>query len=231
MEIDHVVLAARSRDQAERALHEHGFGIARGRTLDGFGLSNLVVPLGRSALEIHYPNGEGPDPALPPIGELQREALDRHPGQPWVPVAWLVVFEDEAELRTLAARNGLPVAEVPAEGPGYPAYTLAGFGPNLVRRWLPALIHWPVPAGERPGALVAPHTRRPVGIVRLDVAGLAEDIAQWCGGMPEGVHCVAGEAGPLRVHVGFHDGPPVVLGVPPTSSESGSQPTGSSFSA
>ncbi|MGN9837264.1 VOC family protein [Nonomuraea sp. H19] len=102
MEIDHVVLAARNREQAERTLSEHGLAVARGRVIPGFGVSNLVVPLGRSSLEIHYPNGEVPDPALPPIAAAQRKALHRHP-EPLVPVAWLVGFDDGASV-TLGVR-------------------------------------------------------------------------------------------------------------------------------
>ncbi|SEG82160.1 Glyoxalase-like domain-containing protein [Nonomuraea solani] len=212
MEIDHVVLAARSREQAVQALSTHGLAVARGRVIPGFGVSNLVVPLGRSSLEIHYPNGEVPDPALPPIAAAQRKALDTFP-EPLVPVAWLVGFEDVESLRRLASLNNLSVSDIPEEGPGYPAYTLAGFGPNMVRRWLPALIHWPVPYEERPHALSAPHTSRPTGIVGLDIAGTQEDVEQWCGGLPSGVRVVKGDAGPLRVSIGFDDGVSITLGV------------------
>ncbi|TMR10285.1 VOC family protein [Nonomuraea turkmeniaca] len=193
-------------------LSEHGLGIARGRVIPGFGLSNLVVPLGRSFLEITYPNGEDPNPALPPVAAVQQKALGRA-SEPLVPVAWLVGFENAATLHRLANRNDLAVSEVPAEGAGYPGYTLAGFGPNLVRPWLPTLIHWPVPHEEKPGALTAPHTRRPTGILHLDIAGREEDIERWCGELPEGVRLVNGDAGPLRVSVGFHDGPPITLGI------------------
>jgi hypothetical protein len=154
VEIDHVVLAARSREQAEQVLSAHGLAVARGRVIPGFGVSNLVVPLGRSSLEIHYPNSEVPDSTLPPIAAAQAKALDRYP-EPLVPVAWLVGFEDVESLHRLASQNNLTISDVPEEGPGYPAYTLAGFGPNMIRRWLPALIHWPVPHEERPHALTA----------------------------------------------------------------------------
>ncbi|TMR93184.1 VOC family protein [Nonomuraea basaltis] len=211
MQIDHVVLAARSREQAEQVLGEHGLGVARGRVIPGFGVSNLVVPLQRSFLEIHYPNGEVPDPALPPIAAREQKTLEKHP-EPLVPVAWLVRFEDVALLRRLASRNDMTVSDVPGEGPGYPPYTLAGFGPNLIRPWLPALIHWPMSYEEGPGALTAPHTRHPTGIVDLDIAGSREDVEQWCGELPEGVRLLDGDAGPLRVTVGFDDDPPITLG-------------------
>ncbi|MGP3955752.1 VOC family protein [Nonomuraea sp. 3N208] len=212
MEIDHVVLAARSREQAEQVLSAHGLAVARGRVIPGFGVSNLVVPLGRSSLEIHYPNCEVPDSTLPPIAAAQARALDRYP-EPLVPVAWLVGFEDVESLHRLASQNNLTISDVPEEGPGYPAYTLAGFGPNMIRRWLPALIHWPVPHEERPHALTAPHTRQPTGIVGLDIAGSQKDVEQWCGGLPAGVRVVEGDAGPLRVSIGFDDGASITLGV------------------
>ncbi len=137
MEIDHVVFAARTKADAEQALSRAGLSIARGRTIPGLGLSNLVVPLGQGLLEIHYPNGEPPAPGAPPLLELDRKALAAHPSSPLIPVAWLVLVEDEARLRDLAAANDAPVSETPSEGPGYPPYTLAGFPATIGRPWLP----------------------------------------------------------------------------------------------
>ncbi|MCW6003362.1 VOC family protein [Micromonospora sp. CPCC 205371] len=82
MEIDHVVLAARSKSDAEHALREAGLGVARGRNIPGFGLSNLVVPLGQSLLEVQYPNGEQPAPGAPPLVELDYKAFAAHPDEP-----------------------------------------------------------------------------------------------------------------------------------------------------
>jgi hypothetical protein len=209
MEIDHVVLAARAKADAEQVLSRAGLGIARGRTIPGLGLSNLVVPLGQGLLEIHYPNGEPPAPGAPPLLELDRKALASHPSEPLVPMAWLVLIEDEPRLRALAAANDAPVHEAPAEGPCYPPYTLAGFPANIGRPWLPSLIHWP----EGPPALGAPHSRRPHGITRIDVAGPADDIQRWCGGRPRGLHTVPGTGGPLRVEIGFHDGTTLTVGI------------------
>lgn len=214
MEIDHVVLAARNRSDAEQALREAGLGIARGRTIPGFGLSNLVVPLGQSLLEIQYPNGERPATGAPPLVDLDRKAFAAHPDEPLIPMAWLVLVEDEGRLRSLAAANDAPVIQAPAEGPGFPPYTLAGFGVTFDRPWLPFLIHWPVPAADRPAALAAPHSRQPTGIIGLDVAGPADDIQRWCGGeMPRAVRTAPGVAGPLRVEIGLADGTSVTLGV------------------
>jgi hypothetical protein len=121
MEIDHVVLAARSQDEAEQALDRAGLGIARGRVMPGLGLSNLVVPLRHGQiLEIHYPNGELPAPGAPPLLRFDTEALQAHPAQTMIPVAWLVAIEEEQELRALAARNEMSVIEAPAEGPSRP---------------------------------------------------------------------------------------------------------------
>jgi hypothetical protein len=209
LEIDHVVLAARTKDDAERVLSRAGLGIARGRSIPNLGLSNLVVPLGQGLLEIHYPNGEAPAPGAPPLLEFDTKALAAHPTEPLVPMAWLVLVEDERRLRELAATNEAPVLEVPAEGPGFPPYLLVGFGANFDRRWLPVLIHWP----EGPPALSASHRRQPVGITRIDVAGPSEDIRRWCGRQPRGLHTVPGTAGPLRVEIGFADGTMLTLGL------------------
>jgi hypothetical protein len=210
MEIDHVVLAARTKADAEQVLSWAGLGVARGRIIPGLGLSNLVVPLRRGQLlEIHYPNGETPAPDAPPLLKLDKDALAAHPSQPLVPMAWLVAIEDEQRLRKLAATNKMSVVEAPAEGPGFPPYTLAGFGANFDRRFLPCLIHWP----EGHPALSAAHRRQPVGITGIDVAGPADAIEGWCGGKPNGMHAVPGTAGPLRVQVGFADGAPLTLGI------------------
>lgn len=212
MHIDHVVLAARSRRDAEQALHTAGLSVARGRQLPGLGLSNLVVPLGEALLEVHYPDGTMPAAEAPPLLRIDRVALEATPDVPLVPVAWIVAFEEEASLRALASRHDAPVHEAPSEGAGFPPYVLAGFGATFDRPWLPALIHWPVPPAERPAALAADHRRRPTGIERLDVEGPADDITGWCGGHPPALHCLPGSSGPRAVTVGFADGGTTVLG-------------------
>jgi hypothetical protein len=210
MEIDHVVLTARTKADAEQVLNDAGLGIARGRAIPGLGLSNLVVPLRHGqVLEIHYPNGEAPAPGAPPLLEFDKEALAAHPSQPLVPMAWLVAVENEQRLRELATMNEMSVVEAPAESPGFRPYVLAGFGANFDRRFLPCLIHWP----EGPAVLSAAHRRQPVGINGIDVAGPADVIEGWCGGKPNGLHALPGTAGPLRVEVSFADGAPLTLGL------------------
>jgi hypothetical protein len=213
MEIDHVVLVARTRDDAEDVLSKAGLAIARGRAIPGLGVSNLVVPLGKTLLEITYPNGEPAAAGAPPLIELHQKAFAAYPSEPLIPKAWLVQVEDEGRLRELAATNDIAVTEAPAQGPGYPPYTLAGFAATLDRPWLPMLIHWPVPEHERPAALTTPHRRRPVGIIGVDVAGPAEEIRRWCGELPRGLRSVPGTAGPQRVEVGFADGTSLTLGI------------------
>lgn len=214
MEIDHVVLAARDKNEAEEVLAEAGLSIARGRILPGLGLSNLVVPLRHGQiLEVHYPNGESPAPDAPPLLRFDTEALAAHPTRTLIPMAWLVVIEDESRLRELAATHDMSVIEAPAEGPEFPSYTLAGFGANFQRRFLPCLIHWP----QGQPVLDAAHRRRPLGITGIDVAGPADVIENWCGGKPEGLRTLPGTSGPVRVEVGFADGPPVSFGLPDQS--------------
>jgi hypothetical protein len=177
----------------------------------GLGLSNLVVPLRPDQLlEIHYPNGEDPAPAAPPLLQFELEAFAAHPDAPMVAMAWLVAFDDERRLRETAAANDMSVVDVPAAGPGFPPYVLAGFGVNFTRRYLPCPIHWP----EGMPPLHAEHRRRPVGITRVDVSGPAEEITSWLGGEPNGLRTVPGASGPLRVEVGFETGEPVTLGLP-----------------
>ncbi|ADD42929.1 VOC family protein [Stackebrandtia nassauensis] len=211
MEIDHVVLAARGKTEAEEVLDQAGLGVARGRTLPGLGLSNLVVPLRHGQiLEVHYPNGETPAADAPPLLRFDTDALDTHPAHTLIPMAWLVVIEDAARLRDLAAAHDMSVIEAPAEGPEFPPYTLAGFGANFERRFLPCLIHWP----QGQPVLDAPHRRRPLGITGIDVAGPVGTIEDWCGGEPDGLRTLPGTSGPVRVTVGFAEGPPVTFGLP-----------------
>jgi hypothetical protein len=212
--VDHVVLAARNRAHAEQALDAVGLSVARGRALPGLGLSNLVVPLGRSLLEVHYPDGREPAPGAPPLLDIDRASLAARPSTPLVPVAWIVAYEDEAELRQLADRNHAPIIEAPEEGPGFPRYVLAGFGATFDRPWLPALIHWPIPLEERPAALPVDHRRPVTGIDRIVVSGPVEDIAAWCGGVPRGVHTAPGRRGPQAVRVGVGEGDPIWFGDP-----------------
>jgi hypothetical protein len=213
MEIDHVVLATRSKREAEEALDRVGLGIARGRVMPGLGLSNLVVPLRHGQiLEVHYPNGELPAAGAPPLLRFETEALDADPARTLIPMAWLVAVENEQELRGLAVRNEMSLIEVPAEGPGYPPYLLAGFGQNFERRFLPCLIHWP--EGFPP--LEARHRREPMGIIGIEVAGLPEVIETWCGTKPAGLRTAPGTSGPLSIEVGFADGGSVILGAAAT---------------
>jgi hypothetical protein len=178
--------------------------------MPGLGLSNLVVPLRHGQLlEVHYPNGEAPAPNAPPLLRFDMEALDAHPSQTLIPVAWLVAVEEEQRIRDLAARHAMSLIEAPAEGPGFPPYLLAGFGQNFERRFLPCLIHWP--EGFPP--LEAEHRCEPVGVTGIDVAGPVDVIEDWCGAKPEGLRTVPGTSGPLRVEVGFADGESVTLGV------------------
>ncbi|WP_350274817.1 VOC family protein [Kribbella sp. HUAS MG21] len=210
MDIDHVVLAARTREAAEEVLESAGLAAARGRVLPGLGLSNLVVPLRHGQLlEIHYPNGEASAPEAPPLLAFDQESLDAHPSDELVPMAWLVVIEEEQRLRELAAIHGMPVIEAPAEGAGFPPYLLAGFGANFARRYLPCLIHWP----QGQPILTAAHRRAPVGITRIDVAGPADVIETWCGGRPNGLRAIPGTAGPRRVEIAFTDGARHTFGV------------------
>ena len=213
LEIDHIVLAARGRIDAERELDRAGLGVAGGRTIPGLGLSNLIVPLNSiQFLEIHYPNGEPPSPGAPPLLEFDQQAFAEHPSVPLIPMAWLVQINKAARLQELAAANGEAVIEVESEGPGLPSYSLVGFGANFTRRWLPALIYWP----EGVPPLNAAHQRHPTGIVQIEVAGPRDEIHKWCGGIPRGLRTVTGTTGPQRVDIGFADGSTYAFGLPET---------------
>lgn len=211
--LDHVVFAARSREEADRALTRAGLATTPGRTIPGMGLSNVFVPLGPTMLEVHHPNGEPATADGPPYAEIERHLLAEHPDVLLLPVTWLVRFENVDRLREVSTRDGRPVHELPPSG-AVPAYVLGGFGAALERPWLPPLIHWPAPPEDRLAARPAPHRRQPSGELILDVSGPEQEIIDWCGGHPHGVRIVDGKSGPLRAHIAFVDGGSVAIGMP-----------------
>ncbi len=199
--LDHVVLAARSRDDIDARLAELGLTAGSSRTIPGAGLANVVVAVGTQLLELHYPDGSPIEEGGPPYARVQREVLRAHPDVPLVPVAWLVRFESEDLLRAASVRAGYPVLAMPPEPPNDAPYLLGGLGAAFERPWLPAFIHWSFPP-HLPPPLVDDRTRGPnEGWLTLDVAGPEAELHEWCGAPPEHVDVVAGHAGPLRVWV------------------------------
>ncbi|MDT0269022.1 VOC family protein [Streptomyces sp. DSM 44915] len=213
--LDHVVLAARDRAAIEEALAALGLRAGSGRAIPGAGLSNVMVAVGSQLLELHYPDGSPVAEGAPPYAQAQRAALAAHPDVPLVPVAWVVRYPSEAELRAASARVGYPVVEVPAEPPNEAPHLLGGLGAAFERPWLPALIHWSA-APHLPPTLVEDRGRGPnEGRLTLDVSGPADELRAWCGALPRRVEIGAGTAGPLRAWLRRPDGTSAALGLPP----------------
>ncbi|MDY7105155.1 MAG: hypothetical protein S0880_28550 [Actinomycetota bacterium] len=216
--LDHVVLAARSRADIDAQLAAMGLEAGSSRSIPGAGLSNVVVAVGTQLLELHHPDDTPIAAAAPPYARIQQEALRAHPDVALVPVAWLVRFETEPQLREASARAGYPVVAVPAEPPNDAPHLLGGLGAAFDRPWLRAFIHWSRPP-HLPPTLVADHDRGPNdGHLGLDVSGPADEIATWCGTLPPDVTVEAGDAGPLRVRIHRADADPAIIGIPPADS-------------
>jgi hypothetical protein len=212
--LDHVVLAARRRDDIDRELTALGLRAGSSRSIPGAGLSNIVVAIGTQLLEFHYPDGTPVQAGGPPYARVQQEALSAHPDTALIPVAWLVRYETEDLLRTVSARAGYPVAAIPPEPPNEAPYLLGGFGAAFERPWLPAFIHWSRPP-HLPPTLVADHDRGSNdGWLGLDVSGPADELRAWCGAIPPTVNVEAGRAGPLRVRIHRADAEPATVGLP-----------------
>lgn len=212
--LDHVVLAARRREDIDTHLIELGLTAGSSRAIPGTGLSNVVVAVGSQLLEFHHPDGSPVAEGAPPYARVQRETLAAHPDASLVPVAWIVRYGTEAELREASARVGHPVIEVPAEPPNNAPYLLGGFGAAFERPWLPAFLHWSQPP-HLPPTLAEDHGRTAQeGRLGLDVSAPDDAIVQWCGSVPADVRVEAGTAGLLRVWIHRPGTEPAAVGLP-----------------
>jgi hypothetical protein len=216
-ELDHIVIAARRREDIDTQLTELGLTAGSGRAIPGTGLSNVVVAVGSQLLEIHYPDGSPIAEDTPPYARIQREALAANPDVALLPVAWLVRFRTEELLREASARVGYPVVAVPAEPPNNAAHLLGALGAAFDRPWLPAFIHWTRPP-HLPPTLADDHGRVPnEGRLGLDVSAPDNALADWCGSAPSGVRLETGGAGPLRAWIHHAGTEPRAIGLPPTT--------------
>lgn len=212
--LDHVVLAARSRDDIDEQLADVGLRAGSSRSIPGAGLANVVVAVGTQLLELHYPDGSPIADGGPPYARVQREALDANPATALVPVAWIVRYETEDLLREAGTRVGYPVLEIPPEPPNNAPYLLGGLGAAFERPWLPAFIHWSR-SPHLPPTLVGDHDTGPnEGWLSLDVSGPEHELRDWCGSIPSGVNLEEGHAGPLRVWVHRTHDEPKAIGLP-----------------
>jgi Glyoxalase-like domain len=212
--LDHVVLAARSRDDIDEQLAELGLSVGSGRAIPGAGLSNVVVAVGTQLLELHYPDGSPVDEGGPPFAQVQQVALRANPDSALVPVAWLVRYATEDLLREASTRVGYPVMEIPPEPPNNAPYLLGGFGAAFERPWLPALIYW-TRSPHLPPPLVDDLDSGPnEGWLSLDVSAPDNDVREWCGSIPSGVDLEAGLGGPLRVWHHQTGADPRAIGLP-----------------
>ena len=172
--LDHVVLAARRREDIDEPLAALGLVPGSARSIPGTGPSNVVVAVGTQLLELHYPDASPVDEGSPPYAHIQRQVLDTHLDTALVPVAWVVRFGSEGRLRAAGRRVGYPVIDAPPEPPNGAPYLLGGLGAAFERPWLPAFIHWPHPP-HLPPRLVGDAASEPVeGKLGLDVSGPEE---------------------------------------------------------
>lgn len=188
--LDHVVLAARRREDIDEPLAALGLVPGSARSIPGTGPSNVVVAVGTQLLELHYPDASPVDEGSPPYARIQRQVLDAHPDTALIPVAWVVRFGS--------------VTDVPPEPPNGAPYLLGGLG-GRIRRTCPRGWSATRRANRSKGSLgsMSPARKNP-----------EEEVRDWCEGMPADVRFESGRTGPLRVRVDRPEIQPAALGLP-----------------
>ncbi|MFP5020337.1 VOC family protein [Pseudonocardia phyllosphaerae] len=212
-QLDHVVLATRSRADADTAIGDLGLTAGSRRALPGTGLSNVVVAVGSQLLEIHHPDGSEVTPDAPPYGRIEQRVLADRPDAFAAPVAWVLRLPTETALRETAERLGYPVVEIPAEPPNNAGHLLTGLGANLDRPWLPIFMHWVAPP-HVPPRLADATGEPPAGHLELEISAPEDALREWCPDLPDAVSVQPGRDGPLRVRIVLDDGTTHVLGGP-----------------
>jgi hypothetical protein len=185
--IDHASWATRDRDAAaahfERA---YGLAAAGGGRHDGMGTHNRLIPLGGGYLEL-LAVADPAEAAGSPLGRTVTERL-ASVGEGWM--GWAVVVDD---VGPIAARLGTEVSELSREG--FSA-RLTGVAEAMAEPALPFFV-------ERGEGTPDPGDGADAGgLTWIEVAGDAERLREWLGGVGLPVRVQAGEPALLAVGVG-----------------------------
>ncbi len=169
MQLDHVLFAV-ARASTPRLPRQYGLEPYEGGRHPGWGTTNWIVPLGDAYVELV---------AVVDEGEARGSAFGR-----WVakavragggPIGWAVRPDD---LDASAARLGLDIADGSRTTPAGERieWRSAGIEEAARRPWLPFFIEWGDPASF-PGKSAS----RDAAIVRVELEGNADELADWLG--------------------------------------------------
>ena len=187
MRIDHVIWATRDRDAAAaRFARDHGLAAAGGGRHDGMGTHNLIVPLGGGYLEL-LAVVDADEAASSPLGRTVSERLERV-GEGWM--GWACVVDD---VDPIAERLGTEVSTISRDG--FSA-RLTGVAEALAEPSLPFFV-------ERGEGTPDPGEGADAGgLTWVEVAGDAERLREWLGGVGLPVRVQPGEPALLAVGAG-----------------------------
>ena len=176
MRIDHVIYAVDDLDLAGARLRDDvGLGSIAGGRHPRWGTANRIVPLGHDYVEL-VTVVDRDVAAASDFGRPVLQAIAKR--QPLV--GWAVQTDD---LQAIVDRLGLHVERGSRTRPDGStlAWQLAGVAPALARGALPFFIEWDVPPELHPGAAIAEHDIRPVGIAGIEVTGDERSLHEWLG--------------------------------------------------
>ena len=187
MRIDHVIWATRDREAAAaRFERDHGLAAAGGGRHDGMGTHNLIVPLGGGYLEL-LAVVDADEAASSPLGRTVSERLERV-GEGWM--GWACVVDD---VDPIAERLGTEVSTISRDG--FSA-RLTGVAEALAEPSLPFFV-------ERGEGTPDPGEGADAGgLTWVEVAGDAERLREWLGGVGLPVRVQPGEPALLAVGAG-----------------------------
>ena len=187
MRIDHAIWATRDRDAAAaRFEREHGLAAAGGGRHDGLGTHNRIVPLGGGYLELLAVADPG-EAAGSPLGRSVTERL-ASVGEGWM--GWAVSVDD---VGAVADRLGTEVSELSRAG-----FTarLTAVAEAMAEPALPFFV-------ERGAGTPDPGDGADAGgLTWIEVAGDAERLRDWLGGVGLPVRVQPGAPAVLAVGVG-----------------------------
>ncbi len=169
MQLDHVLFAV-ARASTPRLPRQYGLEPYEGGRHPGWGTANWIVPLGDAYVELVAVVDEG-EARGSAFGRWVAESMRGGGG----PIGWAVRPDD---LDASAARLGLDIADGSRTTPAGERieWRSAGIEEAARRPWLPFFIEWGDPASF-PGKTAS----RDAAIVRVELEGNADELADWLG--------------------------------------------------
>lgn len=206
LRLDHVGYAVRDLDEAATRFREaYGLDSVVGGRHEGLGTANRIVPLGDHYIELIgvVDRAEAETNAF---GRSVTERTSERDG-------WLLIVVSSDDVAAEAERLGLdvqPGTRVRPDGSGI-RWRMAGIDDPRRQPWMPFFITWDIDDELYPGRQPAGHTVEPRGLSRVEVAGDAERLRDWVGGLDVGIRVVDEDpVGIRRVAISTADGELVI---------------------